>query len=55
MVANSFGNQAFTQGEPSAIVIKANESLQLKYAIYWYESSTSESLPIERIANTLTR
>jgi hypothetical protein len=55
MVANCFGNKSFTQGEPSAIVIKANESLQLRYAIYWYESSANEPRPIERIANTMAR
>ena len=55
MVANSFGNKSFTQGEPSAIVIEANGTLQLKYAVYWYESSANEPRPIERIANAMAR
>jgi hypothetical protein len=55
MVANSFGNKSFTQGEPSAIVIDANGSLKLKYAIYWYEASANVPRPIERIANAMAR
>ncbi|MFM8261599.1 MAG: DUF6807 family protein [Pirellula sp.] len=55
MVANSFGNKSFTQGEPSAIVIDANGSLKLKYAIYWYEASANEPRPIERISNEMAR
>jgi hypothetical protein len=49
MVANSFGNKAFTQGAPSAVRIEANQSLKLRYRIYWYECGAQDKLPIQRI------
>jgi uncharacterized protein YcfL len=50
MVANSFGNKAFTQGAPSAVRIEADQSLKLRYRIYWYECGAQDKLPIQRIA-----
>ena len=49
MVANYFGNQAFTGGKPSVIRIEPNRSMTLRYGIYWYESAVEEDLPIEKI------
>jgi hypothetical protein len=49
MVANCFGNQAFTGGKPSVIRIEPNRSMTLRYGIYWYESAVEEDLPIEKI------
>lgn len=49
MVANSFGNKAFTGGIPSVVRIEANQSLTLRYRIYWYECAAEEKVPIDRI------
>lgn len=52
MVANSFGNKAFTQGEASAVKIETHKTLTLTYRIYWYECPVVNPLPIDRIVQS---
>lgn len=49
MVANLFGNQAFTGGKPSVIRIEPNRSMRLRYGVYWYDIAVEEDLPIDKI------
>lgn len=47
MVANAFGNQAFTKGEPSEVVVRRGESLRLIYGVLVHETKEGTRAPLE--------
>ena len=55
MVANMFGNKSFTGGQASTIRIEPNQSLTIRYGVYWYECGADQALPIERLRSAMQR
>ena len=49
MVANPFGRQALSGGEPGSVVVKRNEPFRLGFAALIYEQSTSKPIDCETI------
>ncbi len=47
MVANAFGNQAFTKGEPSEVVVRRGESLRLIYGVLVHEAEEGTRAQLE--------
>lgn len=47
MVANAFGNQAFTKGEASEVVVRRGESLRLIYGVLVHETKEGTRTPLE--------
>jgi len=47
MVANAFGNQAFTKGEPSEVVVRRGESLRLIYGVLVHEAKEGTRAQLE--------
>ncbi|MGD9856340.1 MAG: DUF6807 family protein, partial [Planctomycetaceae bacterium] len=49
LVANPFGRQAFTKGEPSRVVVKPGEPLTLRFGVLVYAAPTGEPIDIAAV------
>ncbi len=49
LAVNPFGRAAFTQGEPSRIVIQPGETFRLRFGVYVHESASDADCPVAEI------
>jgi len=54
VVANPFGQKAFTKGEPSSVPVKKGETFTLRFAALIHSSPTNQSLDISDAYKTFT-
>ncbi len=54
LAVNPFGRAAFTQGEPSRIVVQPGETFRLRFGVYVHESALEAECPVTDIYRLFT-